>query len=354
MSWEAKDWKLSGPSLTLPALQHRSLSGCRIGFRRAGWSGGTEIEDKVQTDVNLSGIGFHVMKLVAPNASILGLSYTAYDVDSGQLSLPSAMDFWLGNENLSEECIQAVEQVLGTLQRSGTSQTLIHYQDDFLGIAFDYPAAWGSLTSTLRACYNSGYAYNYAFKHGTVLAGGRSANCSEPRERMPTDFAGFNDWAIVSNYWWSVISVDEEPQPRVRSRLIFRQAESFCGADGPLTPAYGILAIDLPEHSVIKGFVFIAPALTGALEQELTSLIGCKADEKQRYDARLAEVVGAVRSQTLAAPNADLITGLKQFAGSIRFIPTKPSERPTPVLTPTPAGSPTTAAISHRDRRRRC
>ncbi len=115
--WEDKPWTLPSPEITLPALQHRSLANCRIGFRRGGWSGGFYEMEKIETQVQLGDLNFHIMTLLdVSNDYIIGTYYTAYEPETGELYLPLGVDFWLGSGNVETTCIQDIERVLTTLR----------------------------------------------------------------------------------------------------------------------------------------------------------------------------------------------------------------------------------------------
>lgn len=237
--------------------------------------------------------------------------------------------------------------------------------DDVLGIAFEYPAAWGEIEALLATAYG-GYAYYYSYGAPQtdtypLTAGGRSKGFSPPRGQSPTDFDGLAD--APSPHLCPSSGAPRvlcgQVKPGVLWTVDFPDGLSFCAglsqdrlAAATFQPVVRIL-VDLPENPTISGFVFQAPFLSKHLSQELDAELlpilglgsalqvqGCptppwpsaarapcvpsdsrKCDDAswQAFDSRVQAFIERFKSGALDAGTLENLDDLMHLATSISF-----------------------------------
>ena len=209
-------------------------------------------------------------------------------------------------------------------------------RDSVLGIQFEYPAEWGSVTGTTWSGYDAGFKYVYQFSMAgyryqqailRVAAGGTGNAYSEPRSRFFTDFEGFgSDFGDekCASYEVSVCDVFNE---HLVVKLSFPQAEIVCDP-GPgviYDPIMRIL-VDLPGNPRIQGFVFVSEFVSASMSQELRSIISLPDPPEQcetggaRFDAKVQEIIRRVAAGDLDDETAANLRKLRHLAESIQFL----------------------------------
>lgn len=197
--------------------------------------------------------------------------------------------------------------------------------DPVLGMAFDHPENWGELTAQFWPG-EEGYGYEYATSNNTgvgIEAGGRSRRFAEGRGRKFTDFSG---GATCS----STTPLCETMQSGVVFNLAFPQANEFCSpGPGRLGLPIATVAINLPTHPSINGFIFITHFLSQNLSDELTQTLGpgdpqgsryrCNEEDQKLFDAKVQALIQQVRSGTVDATTQENLNQLRHLARSITF-----------------------------------
>jgi hypothetical protein len=206
---------------------------------------------------------------------------------------------------------------------------LINCHDDVLHVSFSYPATWGEVSARLGKGGYSGLAYKYSFLGDSQAtqaypnAGGRSSNFSEGRGRIATDFWGFTAP--------SQQMCDEQTQdvlcrvvkPGVVVGLYFPIAEQLCAPPAPYfftgSGDAGVF-VNLPEPSLINGFVFITRFID---EEQLKALDGyqdCTAEGQERFDASIHTLMQQVQSGSAPPEVMERVNTVYRLAESLEGI----------------------------------
>jgi Tol biopolymer transport system component len=217
--------------------------------------------------------------------------------------------------------------------------------DDMLNIAFEVPSSWGEIEAVLRTGGYAGYAYDYYFDGKThaetypLVAGGRSADFSEGRGAMPTDFAGYGHAGLQKEStcdprWNDSIPICRQVTDDVAWMIRFPNAKLMCEGDvGSWTtrPAFRI-EVNLPNNPTINGFVFEASffskQFSNQVEKDLYPLLGissdmvprkCDAASQQVFDAQLVVLIKSITTRSADAETLKKLDQLTHLAGSIAF-----------------------------------
>ncbi len=216
------------------------------------------------------------------------------------------------------------------------------YRDEFLGIEFSYPRTWGQINAQLETCHYSGYQYEYVFQADAITTGGRSLDCSEGRSVGFTDYPrmGYHDGDVCDFLGKQCV---EEPASEdfVHLTLVFPQAESIClsrYAEMVSYRVYGVMTVDLPEHPIIQGMIWLVPLLTDEREAELLSKVACDDAAHTEYTQAITALMEEISAGRGNAETQAVVENLRYMANSVRRIPTKPYELFMPTPTPLPAG----------------
>ena len=201
-----------------------------------------------------------------------------------------------------------------------------HCVDEELGIKFERPTAWGTITSTLSESNYCGYAYGYAFSSADVAAGGRSQNFMEPRGGMVTDYGG--DEGTNTYNPCSSASICEEVQPGVKFIVRVPEAQFICNpGPGVFQQPEAMVTIDIPTGETINGFIFIAPFLSQPWQQEIEQLeiqpgggLNCQGEGPQQFDALMQKLVEQINTGTLDEETQANLQAIRHLAESIRAI----------------------------------
>jgi hypothetical protein len=215
--------------------------------------------------------------------------------------------------------------------------------DELLDIEFEVPASWGEIETSLRTGGYTGFAYDYYFggkPHGEtypLVAGGRSADFSEGRGAMPTDFGGYRrpGWQGTSacdSRWSNSYPLCSKVSDNVAWMIRFPNAGVLCEdvlGNWQTVPVIRI-EISLPDNPTINGFVFEAPFFSerfaGRVENDLYPLLGArlawmasKCDEASReaFDAQLMALVDSLSERTADAETLEKVDELVHLAESI-------------------------------------
>jgi hypothetical protein len=218
------------------------------------------------------------------------------------------------------------------------AEDFVRCEDPVLGLSFEQPEAWGPISATLReSMAGTGRAYEYLYADLPIVnAGGRSADFTEGRGGMVTDFAGsgvmgFNDATPAD--WCAALtaSLCEVVQPNVVLALRMPEALGLC--DSPdfelqfRQRAY--VWVLLPDNPSVNGFVFVAPFLSAEgdehlldLREELlgwdgTSHTTCTPDTQAEFDAEVAAYLADLENGEADADTLEMVAGLRHLAESI-------------------------------------
>ncbi len=259
---------------------------------------------------------------------------------------------WLSacNRNVDQPTLSpVVESPSPTVPGARAPVPVATYRDELLGIEFSYPQTWGPIDARLEPCYYSGYTYEYVFQGEAVATGGRGFDCSEGHSAGYTDYPrrGYEAGKVCDFLGKRCL---EEPgsEDFVHLTLIFPEAEDLCsGGYGNLLlrRVHAVVTVDLPEHPLIHGIIWLVPVLNGEREAELMGKIACDGEESheaytQAITALMEEIaIGGADAETQAA-----IESLRYMANSVRRIPTRPYK----LFLPTPTREP--AGCGNRDR----
>jgi hypothetical protein len=209
---------------------------------------------------------------------------------------------------------------------------------DVLSIEFEYPTIWGKIEAVLRTGGYTGYAYDYYFGEKTIaeteplVAGGRSIDFSEGRGGMSTDFAGFGDSGLQTNYcaWHDLFPICQRINPDVVWMIRFPNANYICeNAQFDTTPIFRV-EVNLPNNPTVNGFVFQAPflseKLTGQLNSNLYPLLGldsqmipakCDMASRDAFDTAVSTYVEKIQNNSLDAETLNNLVVLIHLAKSI-------------------------------------
>jgi hypothetical protein len=209
----------------------------------------------------------------------------------------------------------------------------IQCHDAVLGLKFAYPSAWGQITAQLfTGDTGSGYEYQFSSSTSRIVAGGRSRDFSEGRDRMLTDFGGWDSGPGVPRPEDSIAYgaiVSNVLQANIVLVNLFPAAHYVCNPDPGIFSPIGILEINLPASGKINGFVFAAPILSDQLESELAGILGVGDQSKdtkcldaalqQHFDAKVKAIIDAIKAGTVDSATQANISQLLRLAQSIRF-----------------------------------
>ncbi len=182
-------------------------------------------------------------------------------------------------------------------------------RDPFLHIDFAYPSLWGEiLQGDLRP--EAGAVYTYEIL-GSLGAEGRSGAFVPPLGSGLTAFPGFiSDILPERCQQFYPAQICQEIQPQVVLVLVFPRARAICEpAPGDLSSPLAILALNLPEHPSINGFVFYRGFLSAFQEARFAeyrvNLLspptgrGCTNFLRSQFNVRVLEMVAGVRNDRL-------------------------------------------------------
>ncbi len=201
--------------------------------------------------------------------------------------------------------------------------------DQFLDIEFTYPLNWREISTQFYSSGLDGNYYNYRFS-GTYRSAGGRGKIIEPvgRGRMPTDFSGYQSDQLQATCEQYGADFCEEIQPGVLLMLQRADAATICqtGAWGYGFSAF--VAINLPEHEQITGFIFPLPLYPDEIITELGWLLSranpstdCQDSERlAAFDQRIDELFSEFTNRT-DQPDAAWYAPLLQLAESIVFNP---------------------------------
>lgn len=217
-------------------------------------------------------------------------------------------------------------------------------RDDTLGIAFEYPVSWAAIEAVLRtSIFGTGYAYEYYFigTHSEHLhpinAGGRSKDFGEPREGTFTDFRGYGDESYqdrcddIKNY----VPICREIQPNVILTMHFPKAQFVCDpAPGSFRYPIAIIEINLPNNSLVNGFVFVSRFLseqqTNNLNADYHDILGltaetmmptnCAAINQAEFDSEIEALIENIRTGSTDEETNNNIQQLEYMASSVTFV----------------------------------
>lgn len=201
--------------------------------------------------------------------------------------------------------------------------------DEILGLEYEYPNAWGSVTGRFRQGQGEGYAYDYRFNEG-VYSGGRSRGFWEGRGSVFMDFPGGSvcGWP---NHPPTIIC--EGLQSNVTLALSFPSALEVCDRESwfPMEP-FAIVGVDLPNGKIITGFMFGTRFLGDDWNEKLRSNFKwensstpvCDPSGNLAYDTMLDELVQNIRDGTITGPTAGNLDMWRHLGASIRVIAPNP------------------------------
>jgi hypothetical protein len=183
--------------------------------------------------------------------------------------------------------------------------------DPFLGIDFTYPSIWGEILQG-DLLPEAGALYTYEIQ-GSLRAEGRSGAFIPPLGSALTAFPGFySDLLAERCRQFSPAQVCEEVQPQVILVLVFPGAGEICDpAPGDLSSPLAILALGLPDHPSINGFVFYSSFLSSVQNARLADYQAALLDPpvgractnylRSQFNVRILEMVAGVRNDRLDA-----------------------------------------------------
>ena len=182
-------------------------------------------------------------------------------------------------------------------------------RDPFLDIDFAYPSLWGEiLQADLRP--EAGAVYTYEIQ-GSLSGEGRSGSFVPPLGSGLTAFPGFISELLPERcQQFSPAQICQEIQPQVVLVLVFPRAREICDpAPGDLSSPLAILALNLPDHPSINGFVFYRGFLSSFQEarfaENRADLLspptgrGCTNFLRSQFNVRVIEMVAGVRNDRL-------------------------------------------------------
>jgi hypothetical protein len=218
-------------------------------------------------------------------------------------------------------------------------------EDEVLNIAFEYPSGWGEIEAVLRTGGYAGYAYDYYFDRKPhaetepLVAGGRSADFSEGRGAMPTDFGGYEHpgWQgtrACDSRWNNSYPLCREVSDNVAWMIRFPNASVLCEdvlGNWQTMPVFRI-EISLPDNPTINGFVFEAPFFSeqfaGRVHNDLYPLLGARLDwraskcdqaSREAFDAQLMALIETITNRTADAETLEKVDEMVHLAESIAF-----------------------------------
>jgi hypothetical protein len=212
--------------------------------------------------------------------------------------------------------------------------------DPVLGLTFEQPAAWGTITATLRESFaGTGLAYQYQYVDmpGIIQAGGRSADFTEGRGATLTDFSGSGTLGFGSaspEEWCERLAptVCRMVQPNVLLEFQFPEAEYLCLLPDfyPLESPLAFVWVLLPDHAQINGFVFVSPFLSDQGNEDMMDrrqeILGwdsvsthtaCGAENQAEFDAEIAAYIAELESGQVDPATLANVAALRHLAESI-------------------------------------
>ncbi len=212
--------------------------------------------------------------------------------------------------------------------------------DVVLGLEFEYPTEWGTLTGYLRQAkeqrddseewFVTGYAYEYRFDQTYIVeAGGRSREFSESRGGMLTDFSGFLHPDIICR--WPHNRPNEicnEVKPNVFFVISLTNATEFCKEEyGRGIEAFAAVALEIPDNDLINGFIFGTNILGADIIEEITHdfpqreqpEIVCDDATRQAFDQRMEQIAEDIANMTVTGETLYNLELLNHLAESIIF-----------------------------------
>jgi hypothetical protein len=114
-----------------------------------------------------------------------------------------------------------------------------------------------------------------------LQAGGGSAGFAEGRDKMLTDFGGFElgPQPVPATCQEYAAIICDDVQPNIIFMMQFPVAEIVCDVATQFEmPPTGIVAINLSDRPKISGFVFVAGLLSNPLRNELNAILGLSAN----------------------------------------------------------------------------
>ncbi len=203
-----------------------------------------------------------------------------------------------------------------------------HCIDERLGIEFEHPTVWGTITSTFSESNYCGYSYNYDLWTRGIVASGVSGNFMEPHGGGAGTFGGFtysNSPGPCRQYGASIC---EEVEPGVIFMVRVPEAQWVCNpSSGVFHQPEAIVAIDLPDNEIINGFGFISPFLSDSRQQEIEQLeiqpgggLNCQGEGPQQFDALMQKLVEQINTGTLDEQTQTNLQAIRHLAESIRAI----------------------------------
>jgi hypothetical protein len=213
--------------------------------------------------------------------------------------------------------------------------------DNLLNIDFEYPTAWGEISSVWYPGSNmpggSGFGYDYSFepRNAQASAGGRSRDFSQARDGFWTDFSGMDPGqpaeaaaeSVCRNYGADMCKM---VRPSVVFMISFPIADFVC-EPGPISfdRPLATVAIDLAGGPKINGFVFVAPILSDQLDDQLGEILGAEynatqeachdIERRQQFDAKVKEIKDSIEMGTMDRDTQANIDRLLHLAESIQF-----------------------------------
>ncbi len=203
--------------------------------------------------------------------------------------------------------------------------------DPYLGIEFAFPSDWGEIVKGELRPEAAGAAYAYETR-GSLRGLGRSGDFIPPLGSGITAFPGFYSELLPERCrQFSPAQICQEIQPEVILVLVFPDARAICNPrPEDLFSPLAILAVNLPDHPDINGFVFYRSFLSAAQEAQLAEyradLLGlpdgrsCTNFLRSRFNVRVLEMVAGVRNNRLDELTAQNVARLRALGESLRFV----------------------------------
>jgi hypothetical protein len=301
-----------------PELIHLTIDGCRLHLRDGarGQSPDTPVIQKM-----LAGRTWGVADMGA------NLVYTSAQLDKGiAFIIRAEVPSMLAGE-LQKPCQLAAEAVIDTFalvpppQKSATTPMICQpigpefyrCHDYFLNMQFTYPAQWGQIETQFYSAGLDGNYYNYRFSQSYLMAGGRG-KIIEPagRGRMWTDFAGYQPEQLKEICQQYSAAYCEELQPGVLVMLQRADSAAICQVGAWAGGFLAFVAVNLPDHKQITGFVFPLPLYPTEIETELGWILSraepstdCQDPARRAaFDRRVDELFAEFTNRATTNPDA--------------------------------------------------
>jgi hypothetical protein len=308
-----------------PELIHGELEGCRL-YLRDGARG--QLPDAVIIEKHLAQRMWHVINEPSghhPNH----FTYGTHQPDAGlpfimRLSLP--LD---GTVDEQQACQLAGEQVIDTFRLvppppppivatppvicRPLEEEAYRCHDQFLDIEFTYPMNWGELRTSFSDDSVQGNVYSYHFANAIHTAGGRNIMFGDGKySPVWTDFSGYPPGQLQATCEQYSAAFCEEVKPGVLLMLQRTDAATICQAGAWGVGFSAFIAINLPEHEQITGFIFPLPLFPERIMTELGWLLSraepstdCQRPEQRAtFDQRIDELFSEFTNRTTLEPDA--------------------------------------------------